>query len=147
VRYAAPKDLKSAAEQAARAYGGPELFVAEQKRERLRTETEAHYRRLLVDGPVLELPLQAMKFTYDPNGLFPLGSAGTVYPSTTVSDAWGTIRVEKGARITSDFKHLYVPLSSGAGALRGDGWSLQLSPGWRLVPGKRSGDWTVQPPG
>jgi hypothetical protein len=30
-----------------------------------------------------------------------------------------------------------------AGATKGDGWDLELKPGWELVPGERKGDVTL----
>jgi hypothetical protein len=36
-----------------------------------------------------------------------------------------------------------IPEGILAGAIEGDGWTLTLTEGWRLVPSARAGDFTV----
>jgi hypothetical protein len=138
-----PADLKTEAFRRAERYNAQELFRAEEAREKDRAAKEALYRKMLVDGPVLELPLEKMNFTYDPGSTFPLGGEGTVYPGTTITDAWGAIKVEKGARITPDFKKAFVSAPTKAGENKGDGWTLELNAGWKIVAGARKGDYIL----
>ena len=101
----------------------------------------ARYRALLIDGPVLELPLQSINFSFDPNSLVPLERAGTLYPTLTASDWWGSVQATTGALISPDFKRLTLPKPDPANLMTGQGWTLTLKPGWTIVPCKRLGDY------
>lgn len=134
------------AQRAAR-YDGAALMASERKRAAVHAERVAAYTAQLVSGPVLQLPLKHMKVQFNPSNLLPLGDAGTVYPTMHVSDDWGTIDVDDGALLTSDWSRLSVAVQPGGlqgNPLRGKGWTLQLAPGWQAVPGARDSDWTVQ---
>jgi hypothetical protein len=127
-------------------YGGPALLASERVRAQDRARKAAAYRAQLVTGPVLRLPLAHMKVQFNPTNLMPLGEAGTVYPTMQVIDDWGSIQVDGGALMARDWKRLTVAAPDGkvrSGTLRGKGWTLQLAPGWRLLPGTRNGDRTV----
>ena len=129
-------------EQRANAYGGVALRAFETERDVRSKEEKQKYRRLLADGPTLTLP-NAGKFnyTFDPNGLVPLEGLGTVYPSLEVTDAWGTLSAREGALLTSDFNSLRIaaPANIGGSHLTGPGWTLDLTAGWRVVPGEKAG--------
>lgn len=118
------------------AYGGAVLRAEEEKREREQRERIAKYRALLVDGPVIELPMNlSAHYSFDPNAVVPLGEAGTVHPSLSVSADWGTISTERGARIAPDFSAFYFAAADRA--------RLKLNEGWQLTQGQRSGDLRV----
>ena len=124
------------ADARALAYGGAELRAAEEKREREQRARIAKFRALLVDGPVIELPMNSSsRYSFDPNTVVPLGDAGTVHPTLSVSADWGTISTERGARIAPDFSAFFFPAA--------DRERLKLNEGWELTPGKRSGDLRV----
>jgi hypothetical protein len=130
-------------------YGGAALIAGEQGREREREARAAAYRARLVEGRVLRLPLRGGRFSFDPNTVFPLGERGTVYPALRVTDAWGVLTVTGGALIAPDWSAVAVaaagPPAPEGGALRGDGWSLELAPGWRLAEGT-GGYWLEEGP-
>jgi hypothetical protein len=140
-----------ALEQRAARYDGATLLAAEKTRETQRERLVARYRKTLVDGPVLVLPLQHMQVQFDPRTLMPLGEAGTVYPSILVRDDWGSIQVDGGGLLASNWTSLTVSAPLDAGTTRekldGNGWTLHLAPGWQLVPGARSGDYVLRPVG
>ena len=98
--------------------------------------TSTALRAKFVDGPVLTIPLKQMQFTFDPNNVQPLGDLGTVYPSMEVSDVWGRIVVTGGGLIAADYSRLTVPAS-------GEGYTLTLKEGWKIVAGAREGDKTL----
>jgi len=77
-------------------YGGPALMAAETARQAKHDRTIAHYRSILIDGPVLMLPLEHMRVQFDPRNVLSLGKAGTVYPTMRIVDDWGSIDVEQG---------------------------------------------------
>lgn len=138
-----PGDLHAVATDRARAYNGDQVFAEEEKRELVHRESEARYRRLLIDGPVLELPMPHGNYSFDPNETFPMGADGTVFPHAQISDDWGVIEVTKGARMNSKYDTAFVPAPASADSREGDGWKLTLKPGWKLVPGSRKGDFRV----
>lgn len=84
-----------------------------------------------------------MNFTFDPNHVVPLGEDGNVYPIATISDAWGTIEVQKGARINATFTAATVSAPTSVNHLSGDGWKLILKAGWQVAPGEKSGSFKI----
>lgn len=136
----------------ATAYGGPELARDEDARVAERAARSARLRARLLDGPVLVLRQQGLQLSFDPRGLVPLGDAGTVYTSGSFRGPWGQLRVTggDGVLLNGAFTRgaLAAPSDTGARPLRGDGWVLELAPGWRLQPmgGARAGDLALVPP-
>lgn len=127
-------------------YGLAEVRAEERAAFAAREQAAAAWRGKLVDGPVLHLPFQEMKFSFDPNTVVPLPPHGTVYPSLRIVDAWGVLEVESGgALIDPNFGGVAVPANGQA--TTGPGWKLELNPGWRVKPGRRPGDATVEPAG
>jgi hypothetical protein len=61
-------------------------------------------------------------------------------------DAWGILTVTDGAWLERDGTgHLVrarvpAPTDLSARPLKGEGWALELTSGWEVVPGERSGD-------
>jgi len=141
-----PANLQQAATQEAARYDGPALRTAEVEREVKRQKVIAQYRAQLVDGPVLILKFQNMHVQFDPRNLQPLGEAGTVYPTMRISDSWGVLEASKGALMKPDWSAVIVhaPATTTGSSIKGDGWTLELKPGWKLVPGSRQGDLTLQ---
>lgn len=137
-----PADLAETARSRARNYGGPELFIAEMKREEERQKLLAASRQKFIDGPVLVIPLQQMKMEFDPGELIALEPRGTVYPKIKIVDLWGTLTVSGGALLESDFSKVTVsaPVNPRAKPIAGDGWMLELSGDWELKAGLRAGD-------
>jgi hypothetical protein len=107
----------------------------------------AEFQAKLVDGPVLVLPLADSNMQFRPQSLVPLGDLGTVYPTLTLEDTWGTLSVESGGALLR--KKPKIATVSVAGfdpsALRGSGFTLRLKPGWAIQPGTRKGDLIVKP--
>jgi hypothetical protein len=139
-------DMHRVASRAHR-YDGAALLASERARAEARERRATAYTAQLVDGPILRLPLTHMKVQFNPTTLMPLGEAGTVYPTMHVSDDWGVIDVDGGALMATDWSRLTVAApdarSADGGKLHGNGWTLELAPGWQLAPGDRPGDRTV----
>lgn len=125
------------APEAAKRYGGAELLSAEVGRNEEVKQRVARYRALLVDGPVLELPMTDAHYGFDPMSVTALPDIGSVYPTLEVTAAWGTLSAKTGALIASDFSRIVVP------AAIKDSPALRLNTGWKLVPGTRQGDYRV----
>jgi hypothetical protein len=149
VHFSLPTNLQLATEQRAVLYDGDTLHAAEIERDARRQATIAGYRAKFLDGPVLTLRFQHMHVQFDPRNLQPLDKAGTVYPTMRVSDDWGVLTAKNGALMKPDWGAVIVAApSGGSGAnLQGDGWTLDLKPGWKIVSGAREGDFVLTPGG
>lgn len=139
------QDSQSPANQRALSYDGAALRVSETRREHKRQQLIAANRKKFVDGPVLTLKFEHMKVQFNPSNLQPLGEQGTVYPTMRISDDWGVLEANEGALMKSDWSAVTVvaPAAATGGSLKGQGWTLELKPGWRLAPGTRKGDWVL----
>ena len=128
-----------------RRYDDGSLRASETEREQERLARLAAYRATLVDGPVLVLPLAHANFRFNPQTLVAMEGAGTIYPTLGLVDDWGTLNVERGgALVAADHSRAAVAgPTAGIAPSKGEGWSLELKPGWRVVPGARAGDWTL----
>ena len=140
--------VAAGADSRAAIYGGTALREAEVARAQQLAAKLADYRVRFVDAPTLTLPNVHWNFSFDPNGLVPLPGEGTVYSPFEASDDWGTLKAD-AALVSGDFHELRVaaPKSSRPDddrILRGDGYTLTLSPQWELTPGTRAGDLSVK---
>ena len=145
-----PAQLHAAFEQRASAYDDGPLLKAEQQRDAIRQQRLAILRKQFIDGPTLTLPLKHMQVQFDPRTLQPVDNAGTVYPDMHIVDDWGTLYARTGALVTPDWSAAIVAAPASVAfdsgtRVKGDGWTLDLRPGWKIVPGTRKGDFVVQP--
>jgi hypothetical protein len=132
-------------------YSAARMIADERAREARRLAAETKLRGKFVEGPTVTIPV-ASKFNYsfDPNGATPLQNVGTVFESSRITDEWGVLEVSSGGvlmRRTSGSISgvvLSAPTTGDAPPLSGDGWKLELAPGWSVVRGARSGDWIVE---
>lgn len=132
------RDLREAAER----YGGPTMAAEERARAEEKRAQIAEMQRRYVEGPRLELPLEAMQFEFDPNQVTPVEGLGSFYRTLTLRDVWGEFRATEGAVISADFRRLTAaaPLPGG---LTGPGWRLLLNPGFRVIP-TINGAWSIE---
>jgi hypothetical protein len=122
----------------AAAYDGAQLLASERERDARKQAMLREFRARFIDGAHLTLPLKHMSFEFDPNKSQPFEGIGTVYPTLTARDDWGSIVVHKGgAMIASDWMSLVVPAEAR------DDYTLTLNDGWSIVPGTRAGDVTL----
>lgn len=87
-----------------------------------------------------------MHVEFDPRNLQPLGDAGTIYPNMRIADDWGVSEASNGALMKSDWSAVIVTalqFVSGS-SIKGDGWTLKLKPGWKIVSGIRKGDFALK---
>jgi len=130
------------ADPAAARYDAAELRTFEEKRDKERVQKSALFRAQFVEGPLLELPMANARYGFDPSALLPLDGVGSVYPTLEVTADWGRLSAMNGAVISSDFSRILLS-APGRGGMTGDGWTLTLAPGWKIVPGARPGDYRV----
>jgi len=138
---------EAAAGAAVSRYEGEEIVTVETQQEQRRTQQIAEARKKFLDGPVLILSLTAdVHYSYDPNNVIGIDASNTVYPTMRLVDAWGVLTVSNGAWLERDATgHLVrarvpAPPDLSARPLKGEGWTLELTNGWEVVPGERSGD-------
>ena len=128
----------SNAEARAASYGGAQLLDSERERDARKQAMLRDFRARFVDGAHLTIPLKHMSFEFDPNQSQPFENLGTVYPTLTARDDWGSIVVHKGgAMISSDWTSITVPAESR------DDYTLTLNDGWSITPDARAGDVTL----
>ena len=146
LRFVPPADLAAAAEARATAYGGAGIAAEEDARDQDRQRRLADLRARLVTGPVLVLEQNGLRRAFNPNTLVSMPPEGTVYPTGSFSAEWGSLDVTGGgALVASDYRTLRVPAPADTAGrtIRGEGWTLELAPGWSIRPGRRPGDLTV----
>jgi hypothetical protein len=141
-----PTDLEYATRQQALRYDGVALFATESERESKRQTRLTLYRAQFIDGPTLTIPLQKMSVQFDPRTLQPLNDLGTVYPKIRISDVWGILEVSKSALVKGEWEAAVItaPTDSAGSPIKGDGWTLELKPGWKLIRAARKGDYLLQ---
>ena len=109
-------------------------------------------RARFLDGPVLVLPGSTLGYTFDPTTVEPLGDLGTVYRTSELSGDWGKMDVTGGVLLIRSEQgglqeaHVPAPKDLATLPIHGDGWTLTLNAGWKIVPGTRSGDYTLAKP-
>ncbi|HJP92099.1 MAG TPA: hypothetical protein VJ875_09105 [Pyrinomonadaceae bacterium] len=142
---------EAAAHSAASRYEGEEIITIETRQEKKREQQIAEATKKFLDGPVLILPLSAdVHYSYDPNNVIGIDAGNTVYPTLRLVDAWGVLTVSNGAWLERDATAYLVrarvpaPTDLSARPLKGEGWSLELTNGWEVVPADRPGDLKVR---
>jgi hypothetical protein len=138
---------QTSAENRAAFYGEAALKFTEDDRAAKAAAEKARYRALLVDGPTLRLASAGhFAFNFNPSTLVGLGDAGSVYPTFYAKDAWGTLDVKGGVLVPADFSGATVaaPANPAGSHIEGPGWTLDLAPGWKLVPGAKPGSYVLQ---
>lgn len=128
-------------------YGYAAVRTEERARATRQAARMASLRKRFVIGPVLELPLAEMKMGFDPGLVESLDGVGSVYGALRLTDRWGVLQCDaSGGLIAGDYTRVIVPAPASITGRRltGPGWMLELGAEWRIVPGRRSGDWTVE---
>lgn len=136
-----PRDLAGAARKRANEYGWREVDNGEAARDSSRAPLIGEYKRRLDVGPTLTLrqSQDSLAWSYDPTELIAFDLYSTIYPSGNFSAPWGKLTVEKGGvLVRNDFSVIKVGAPNNAAnsgtTIRGDGWTLELNPGWALRP-------------
>jgi len=143
---APPADIEATAKLKAGSYDGDALWQEETQRDTKRQNLVQEYRARFINGALLILPQHHLSVQFDPRNLQPLEDVGIVYPSLRVIDDWGILEANKGALMKKGKSAVVVeaPTSIAGKSIEGNGWTLELSPQWSVVPAARKGDFTVQ---
>jgi hypothetical protein len=139
------------AEQRGLRYGSRRVIAEETALAERIAANEARHRAKLVEGPTVTLPVGSrFNYSFNPNQATPLPGTGVVYESSRVSDEWGILTVESGGvlmlRQGSGITGVAVPAPRDAVSppTTGEGWRLELAPGWVVAPASRAGSWEVR---
>jgi hypothetical protein len=129
------------AELQALQYGGSDLTFKEGGRVAQMQQMLSQF----TTKPHLTIPLRKMQMSFDPNAVFPADKHGTIYRNLKVIDTWGILTTSEGGLISSNYQELRVsiPLENSKQTIAGQGWSLELNPGWKIQRDKREGDWVI----
>ncbi len=130
-----PESLEKRVGESAVWYKGESIKKKETIREDSIGRVLDIYRNKFMAADCLVLRLEKPDVSFDPRNLVPIDILGTVYPTLTVTDLWGSLTVEKGALISTawDKLTLTVPLGNNGPKWHGDGWVLELGDGYRLA--------------
>lgn len=138
------------AEMRTSVYDGRRVIEEETLRAERRAERLDRLRARFLADPVVRLtPGAEFRYAFDPNAAVPIPDIGTVYESARVTDTWGVLTVESGGvllvQTASGITEVVVPAPAAASTppRSGDGWRLELTPGWRVEAGEQPGDWRV----
>jgi hypothetical protein len=129
-----PGDLNRPVEEKAALYGGQTIIAEETAREARIKKLLAEYEFKFLEQPHVDIPLQNMNISFDPRNIMPLGNKGTVYPNIRITDTWGILTVTNGALMSPHWDRitLSAPTSMNEENVLGDGWMLQLEPGFAV---------------
>jgi hypothetical protein len=139
IHFERPRTLATTALARAREYGWDEVDRSEAARDSARAPAMRAYRARLADGPTITLrqSKDSLSWSYDPTELIGFDMTSTIYPSGNFSAPWGKLSVEHGGvLVRNDFSAITIgaPASTVTDSreFKGDGWSLQLNPGWTI---------------
>jgi hypothetical protein len=138
-------DVAAAATAAAARYEGSALRAKEEARDRAQQVRVTELRRRFVDGPVLTMPAGGST-TSDTTGSVGIPGIGTVlFRNFTLSAQWGRFNADGGVLRAADGTTLSVPVTGRleGTALKGEGWSATLNPGWTVQPAARAGSFVI----
>src|SRR5262249_8044426 len=108
-------------------------------------------RARFLEKPVLALPASPdVNYSFDPNQVTAIDDNLSVFGGNVqVMDAWGILSTTGGVLIVREQGHIalvQVRATADASTLSGEGWKLDLKPGWKIVTGPRPGDYLAQKP-
>lgn len=128
--------LQSYVKQVAEDYKVEVIADEEMKREISNSALLDTYRRKFFDQPHLEIRLEKMNMSFNPQNLIPLDEdEGTIYPTVQISDNWGILTVERGgALLRTDWRWVIVPepLEITEDSIKGDGWVIELNRNYHI---------------
>jgi hypothetical protein len=144
-----PGDLAREADRRTRRYDVAVVMREEAARDSARMGSMTAYRARFVDGPTLTFTQPWLGRNFNPQTLVGFDIRNTIYPTGTFNSVWGKLEVTTGgALLSNDQGTLRVSaprsVAPGARTLSGDGWTLELAPGWQVAPApSRAGSYVV----
>lgn len=144
-------DLAGEARKRAARYGYAAVAAAEREREERHRALLSQLTATFIDGPTLDFPAEPEMYrNFNPMALAPFPPHGTFYPAGTFTANWGKLIVERGGALVAPDNlsvRVTAPIDPEARPVRGDGWALDLAPGWTIRPSERQGSFVLVAPG
>ncbi|MEI7983815.1 MAG: hypothetical protein WCI71_19365, partial [Bacteroidota bacterium] len=140
-----PDNLKELNDSMSGVYGGQSIRAGEGLREERARKKTALLKSIFVEQPHLEIRVDKMNFSFDPQNIIPLENLGSIYMTVRVSDEWGILSAVKGALISPQYDRISVskPASTEGKKITGDGWTLQLDAKWKMETDPVSGNYQL----
>ncbi len=140
-----PSHLPSAERAIEDRYDGMLIHAEETNRESIRIQQIATYRKEFINQSHVEIKFEKMHLTFDPRDVIPLDDKGNVYPTIRVIDEWGILDVQNGALMSPRWDKIIVsaPTNIDGPDASGNGWTLKLNSGYRLVEDYATGNYIL----
>lgn len=139
---------KAQAQAALSRYGGKKILAQEHARAERVAQTIARYNSEFIAGTILTLPMKKFSISFNPSKIEQFQSQGSVYHTLTLSDGWGTLKVNGGDALVAkafDRCTLKLPANIKGPVIQGAGWTLTLADGYSVVPDTaRPGSFTLE---
>jgi hypothetical protein len=146
-----PPPTLSEATQRSEKYDGSALRAAEKAREEQLQARILVARKKFAEGPTLLIDRTSKgKLSFNSSNLLPIEALGTVYPVANAIDEWGNLSVTNGALMVFEegrISKIYVSavgIQLGKRPIEGDGWTLELTAGWGVVPDNQAGNYILK---
>jgi len=126
-------------------YNGNAIIDEENRREVKNNELIAACKHKFIEQPHFDLSFEAMSISFEYKNLLPLDNYGTVYPVIRVTDKWGILDVKNGALMSPNWDKITVsqPNSYDQKEITGDGWTLTLNDGYKIVREETNGNYRM----
>lgn len=143
IGFVPPTRLADEARRRAQAYGLSDIDVVEAARDSARAPAMREYQARFGTGATIALHQvkDSLAWGFDPTALIAFDQRSLIYPFGTFAAPWGKLQVDSnGVLVANDFSTIRISMPNGAvhtgdkGTVRGNGWELQLNPGWRVDP-------------
>lgn len=131
-----PNDLKTAFDSIVKDYNITEITNQENSREENAKKQTALDKERFFGQPTLEIQFYKKRVSFVSSELRPLEDSGTVYPTMTANDIWGTLKVEKGGGLINTQKNTVIipaPTKNSGNEWSGDGWIIHLNEGYSII--------------
>jgi hypothetical protein len=127
-----PTDLVAAKETFKGNYDGLIIEEEEHLREQQTISLAKYHKQKYLEDPHLEVFLENMNISFDPNNIIPLIDIGSVYQQMRVTDNWGILTVTSGALLSKNWNRIWLsrPLTLTNNGAAGEGWDLTLKDGF-----------------
>ncbi len=133
IQLPSPIDASKIAEK----YGWDKLYAREKGLDHQRQARYLSYTEKFIAGPTIRIPVCEANFQFDPREVRVFPGHGQVYRQMRITDEWGILEVNRnGVLVSEDWTSLTISAPADIGKqkrISGNGWILQLSPGWKIV--------------
>jgi len=141
-----PSLLKARVEEISDQYNGKLIIAEETEREANSKRLISEYKSKYIELPHLEIRLEKMNIAFDPRNITPVEDKGSFYKNARITDVWGILTISNGALMSPawDKISVSVPLKVDNKTVSGDGWTLELSEGYKVSKNESTGNFSLK---